>query len=562
LIAAGTRIGRYEILSKLGAGGMGEVYLAEDPRLGRKIALKRLPDDLLADDQARRRFEQEAKTTSALNDSHIVTVFDFVSADHHEFIAMEYVEGESLRARLERERLSVKQAVEFAAQAASGLARANSKGIIHRGIKPENLMVAPGSHIKILDFGLAKLIEKRRALVANDATTAHLPIVNGTKPGTILGTVAYMSPEQAEGHELDHRTDIFSLGVVLYEMLTGRWFTIASLFVLGLLLAAWVGRSFTRSRPLSWSTAGTVATQLTNYGGAEASGALSPDGKSIVFVSQQGGTPDLWRRQVAGGETFVSRDGRMLLFNNATTGTRNLWMMPLDRSSAPRQITMVEGDNVMHSSLSPDGSLVAFASRAKGNADIWTQNVDGSGLRQLTNDGAADAWPVWSPDGRWIVYASLRNRQWETWRVQAVGGPSEKVMDGFFRGDLFSQPGAASPLLVSSLVVSGLRLVDFEQHKVLWEDRFDDGGLSLPMFSPDGRFISVPRHETRDRDAIWIYDTATGKGHVAIRFPDPVKLFFRACWADGGKALVVNQYRTISHIVLFDKFWNKEITPQ
>src|SRR5262249_29741449 len=150
-------------------------------------------------------------------------------------------------------------------------------------------------------------------------------------------------------------------------------------------------------------------------------------------------------------------------FNNATTGTRNLWTMPLDRRLPPRQITMVEGDSVMHSSLSSDGSHVAFASRAKGNSDIWTQNVDGSDLRQLTNDEAADAWPVWSPDGEWIMFASLRDRRWETWRVRAAGGPDEKVMDGFFRGDWIRQPNGDGTWLVSSLVGSGIRLIDFER---------------------------------------------------------------------------------------------------
>jgi Tol biopolymer transport system component len=257
--------------------------------------------------------------------------------------------------------------------------------------------------------------------------------------------------------------------------------------------------------------------------------------------------------------THVSRDGRTLLYNNATTGTRNLWTVPPDHSSPSRQITMIEGDNVMHSSLSPDGSRVAFVSRATGNSDIWTQNVDGSDLRQLTNDEAADAWPIWSPDGEWIVFGSLRDQQWETRRVPAAGGPDEKIVDGFFRGDCIRQPIGTGTWLVSSLLMgNGIRLIDSERRSVVWEERFDVGGPSAPMFSPDGRFISVVRQESRDRDAIWVYEAATGKGRVAARFPEPFRMYFRACWADDGKALVVNRYQTISHIVLFDRFWLKE----
>ena len=260
--------------------------------------------------------------------------------------------------------------------------------------------------------------------------------------------------------------------------------------------------------------------------------------------------------------TFVSRDGRTLLFNNATTGARNLWAMPLASSATPRQITALEGDNVMHSSLSPDGSRVAFASRATGNSDIWTQDVDGSDLRQLTNDEAADAWPVWSPDGAWIVFGSLQNGTWETRRVPAAGGTAEKVVDGFFRGDWIRQPTGDSTWMVSALMGAlGIRLIDFERRNVVWEDRFEGGGFSLPMFSPDGHFISVPRQESRDRDSIWLYETATGKSHVAVRFPEPFKIYFRASWADDAKALVVNRYQTISHIVLFDRFWVKGSAP-
>lgn len=253
--------------------------------------------------------------------------------------------------------------------------------------------------------------------------------------------------------------------------------------------------------------------------------------------------------------TFVSKDGRTLLFSNSLTGSRNLWTMPLDRSSPARQVTAIPGEAVSHSSLSPDGNHVAFASTASGNSDIWVQNVDGSDLRQLTDGTATDAWPVWSPDGRSIVFAAMRAGSRETEVIPASGGTAEKLVDGFFRGDWIAQPGGSGTWIVTSLDGGGLRLLDVEKGSVLWEDRRHGGGLSMPIFSPDGASISIPVQEGRDRDAIWIFEAATGKSRPAVRFPEPFRIFFRANWVDGGKAFIVNRYRTISHIVLFDRFW-------
>ena len=224
-LKTGERVGRFEIRSLIGRGGMGAVYLAKDTRLNRKVALKALPEKLTTDEQSKQRFIREAKATSALNHPHIITIYDIVSDGERDFIAMEYVEGETFRDLLYRGKLEIKRVVDLVAQAASGLAAAHEAGIIHRDIKPENLMVNRDSQVKILDFGLAKLVENQRVSLADSsAETAHYSEVKKieTVRGVIIGTVAYMSPEQAEGHTLNHRTDIFSLGVVFYEMLTGK----------------------------------------------------------------------------------------------------------------------------------------------------------------------------------------------------------------------------------------------------------------------------------------------------------------------------------------------------
>ncbi|SRR6266536_3572159 len=214
-LSPGVSLFRYHIVSKIGEGGMGEVYLAEDTRLHRKVALKILPVDLASNKDRLRRFEQEATAAAALNHPNIAHIYEIGEDNGTNFIAMEFVEGQTLRQLLGRRKLEIKRAVELAAQAASGLSAAHQAGIVYRDIKPENLVVAASGPIKILDFGLAKLVEKQRgAAGVSELTTAHMhPSGHAeTVKGAILGTVAYMSPEQARAEKLDQRTDIFSLG--------------------------------------------------------------------------------------------------------------------------------------------------------------------------------------------------------------------------------------------------------------------------------------------------------------------------------------------------------------
>jgi len=217
VITAGTRLGPYEILAPIGAGGMGEVYRARDTRLSREVALKILPGELSADTERLSRFEQEARSASALNHPHIVVVYDIGRSDSTAYIAMELVDGKSLRELLFGDRLPLKKMLQIASQVADGLAKAHGAGIVHRDLKPENLMVSRDGYAKILDFGLAKLA----APSPGDESGIPTMIKEGTAPGTILGTVGYMSPEQASGQPLDFRSDQFSFGSILYEMATG-----------------------------------------------------------------------------------------------------------------------------------------------------------------------------------------------------------------------------------------------------------------------------------------------------------------------------------------------------
>ena len=212
-LTPGSRLGRYSIIAKLGAGGMGQVFVAQDLQLRRKVALKVLPPWLTRDERALRRFEQEAQAASALNHPNILTIYEFAEIKGLVFIASEVVEGQTLRQKLANGALDSREAIDIALQTARALEAAHAHGIVHRDIKPENLIVRPDGLVKLLDFGIAKLTEE-------PAETSSSP--TNTQAGAVLGTVKYMSPEQARGMPVDGRSDLFSLGAVLYEMLSGR----------------------------------------------------------------------------------------------------------------------------------------------------------------------------------------------------------------------------------------------------------------------------------------------------------------------------------------------------
>src|SRR5881409_2218109 len=218
-LTPGTKLGPYEILGPIGAGGMGEVYRARDARLSREVAVKVLPASLVADAERLRRFEQEARATGQLNHPNILAVYDTGAHEGTPYVVEELLEGATLREKMTGAPLPVRKAADYARQIAQGLAAAHEKGIVHRDLKPENIFVTSDSRLKILDFGLAKLSERGGS---DEAQADMLSRTTDTVPGTVMGTVGYMSPEQLRGAPTDHRTDVFSFGVVLYEMLAGQ----------------------------------------------------------------------------------------------------------------------------------------------------------------------------------------------------------------------------------------------------------------------------------------------------------------------------------------------------
>src|SRR5215813_2836522 len=217
-LIAGSRLGPYEILSPLGAGGMGEVYRAKDPRLGREVAIKVLPSSISTDSDRLKRFEQEARAAGVLNHPNITAVHDFGEHGGAPYIVTELLEGETLRSRMSTGPIPVRKALDWAVQLAKGLAAAHEKGIVHRDLKPENVFLTKDGRVKILDFGLAKLKPEGPEKGQTDMRT----VSGATEPGVVLGTMGYMSPEQVRGKAADKRSDLFSFGTILYEMLSGH----------------------------------------------------------------------------------------------------------------------------------------------------------------------------------------------------------------------------------------------------------------------------------------------------------------------------------------------------
>src|SRR6185503_20137506 len=221
-LAPKTQLGRYEIRSLLGAGGMGEVYLAQDMSLNRRVALKVLPPEVASNQDRMRRFKQEASAAASLNHPSIAHIYEIGESDGLNFIAMEYVEGATLRMKIHEEGEEPSKLLRALQHVAEGLAKAHHAGIVHRDLKPDNVMITPEGHGKVLDFGLAKLLEAQPQ--SGSISSEEPTILQHSTPGVILGTAGYMSPEQAQGKtkEIDHRADIFSFGCILFEAITGR----------------------------------------------------------------------------------------------------------------------------------------------------------------------------------------------------------------------------------------------------------------------------------------------------------------------------------------------------
>ncbi len=417
----GQTLGHYRIESKLGEGGMGVVYKARDIHLDRSVAIKVLPPEAVSNPERKRRFVQEAKAASALNHPNIITIYDINRDGSTEFIAMEYVEGKSLDAVIGRKGLKLSEALKYATQVADGLAAAHAVGIVHRDIKPSNLMVSEKGLVKVLDFGLAKLSEPAQ----DDLLAPTQTMQPRTEEGTIVGTVAYMSPEQAEGRKVDARSDVFSFGSVLYEMVTGRrpFQGETKLATLSAILSQEPKpvREMVPDAPVELER---IITRCLRK---------DLDRRFHHMMDLKVALEELREESESGRlATPVKRARRtppwaiaaLAVAAIAVAGV--IWLsLGRPRASPAPVLTQLTFDSGLTTdpALSPDGKLVAYASdrAGNGNLDIWMQQLATGQSVRLTQDPADESEPDFSPDGSRITFRSEREGS-GVYVISTIGG--------------------------------------------------------------------------------------------------------------------------------------------
>jgi Tol biopolymer transport system component/predicted Ser/Thr protein kinase len=507
----GRTISHYEIIEKLGEGGMGVVYKARDTHLDRFVAIKVLPPEKVADAERKRRFVQEAKSASALNHPNIITIHDIASDNGLDFIAMEYVPGKALNQVITRKGLPLAEALKYAVQIADALATAHAAGIIHRDLKPGNVMVsgAPerSGSIKVLDFGLAKLTDKADSRDREFTGSMHQDGAPASGEGSIVGTVSYMSPEQAEGKKVDARSDIFSFGSLLYEMVTGR-------------------RAFQGDSRLSTLSAvlreePKPASQIVEGLPRELERIIarclrkSPERRPQTMADLKVALEELKEESDSGTLSMAparqQRPGRRLVWAGTllaafTLGVGTLWFMRSpgktpEAALNPVPLTTYPGVQG-RPSFSPDGNQVAFVwnGEKQDNEDIYVKMIGTNGppLR-LTTDAAPDWDPAWSPDGRFIAFFRvLPSGKCALLLIPAIGGLERKIAEIFPE----SRP-AWSPdgnwLAISEkdsetepFALSLLSVDTGEKRRLTSPPKQSVGDLD-PAFSPDGRSLVFSR---------------------------------------------------------------------
>jgi serine/threonine protein kinase len=559
-VAPGTRFGPYEVVAPVGAGGMGEVYEARDGRLNRTVALKILPASLVADPERRQRFVQEAQLASALQHPNIVTIFDIGSAADGDYIAMELLRGRTLDAVIPEHGLTASEALKYGLQIADALAAAHGAGIVHRDLKPGNIMVSDQGKVKILDFGLATLTEVT-PVTSTDETRALAAIVE-TGAGLVLGTVAYMSPEQAEGRPVDARSDIFSFGSILYEMFSGqRAFKADS--APGT-LAAVIARE---PPPLS-----TVKPDVPADVERLVSRCLRKDvTRRVQHASDlKAELEELHDRMVSGSSPVAARgvvgSSRRELTVAASVAlvfllgaAAMLWwprQAPAPSVITPVPLTALPGSE-SSPTMSPDGSQVAFVWSREGvpTLDVYA-SVIGANTQplRLTSDEQNHGWPSWSPDGRSIAIWHHAGPPGTTQQatlalISPLGGPERAILEweGYIRRIAWSPDGrwlAASPVIARGYLDRGIVLVSTTTGERIEWARLDPAfaASAAPAFSPDGRRVAFVRPKDDFASDLFLVDVgADGRPSGApVQIPCDYRDIGNPVWtADGRELLVV-----------------------
>ncbi len=428
-----TAISHYKIISSIGKGGMGEVYLAEDTKLDRKVAIKVLPAELSNDEDRLQRFEQEAKATSALNHPNILTVYDNGEHDGSPFIVAELLEGEELRDRLDEVQIPLRKTIDFAQQIVSGLTAAHEKGIVHRDLKPENLFITKDDRVKILDFGLAKVRETGGDQHGSeDATRKAL-----TDPGMVMGTAGYMSPEQVRGAPVDHRSDIFSFGVILYEMITGnRAFHEESLAEtmsaivkdeppemtesnpnISPALERIVHRCLEKKPDRRFHSAHDLGFALESLSTPTSSSGANLTAAASAIGPEKERSP--WLDRLPWAVALLLLIGCVVLAGMYFSRPASEERIVTFAVSMPASSTAIN-----YPVISPDGRKIVYVATVEGETSLYTRSLDSKTGQRLA--GTEGAWsPFWSPDSRYIgFFANGKLRKADT-----GGGPIQNLCD-------------------------------------------------------------------------------------------------------------------------------------
>jgi Tol biopolymer transport system component/tRNA A-37 threonylcarbamoyl transferase component Bud32 len=562
---------------------MGEVYLAQDTKLDRKVALKVLPEDVASNRSRMQRFVQEAKAASALNHPNIITIHEIGTEPGAHFMATEFIDGENLRHHLRRAPLTLTEAIDIAMQVASALSSAHAAGIIHRDIKPENIMLRRDGIVKVLDFGLAKLTEQWRVdEVDQDAATQAMV---HTEPGMVVGTTAYLSPEQARGQEVDTRTDIWSLGVVLYEMITRhgpfRSATASDTSAAILKTEPPAMSQFVPDVPAELERIVKKALQKDREERYQVAKELWLDLKSlrrdldVSAAMQRSGAPFSEERNLSGGIRQSTASGAHVSTQASaltqqlglTSGARWLWLATLvlisglalggwfwwrhrvtdaNRFSALTVTQLVSRKNSLgetgatHARFSPDGKFVTYASTKGGGSAVWLKQVaSGEPFTNQSETGAA-ASPIWSPDGLQIAFLSKRDAQNAIWTMAAFGGSPTllKPVETFTRQLVaWSRDGK-----IYFVVQGNLHVLNVATQEILPVTKFDnskpqDRGFSL---SPNEERVAYTDSSDGQSD-IWIVPT---RGGQPARVTNDKAQDSNPVWTPDGQSIVYSSKRS------------------
>jgi serine/threonine protein kinase len=561
---SGQMIGSYEVVSFISRGGMGEVYLAEDKRLGRKVALKLLPATFKSDDDRLRRFEQEARAASALNHPNIITIYEITKAAGSHVIATEFVEGETLRSRLNRGALSLAETLNIATQVADALSAAHKAGIIHRDIKPENIMLRPDGYVKVLDFGLAKLSEQASPVVAAEAPTIQVR----TGSGIVIGTAGYMSPEQARGLSVDHRSDIFSLGAVIYEMLARRKpfegetpsDTMAAILKseppplarvapgVPSELIRIVNKSLRKDREERyqvvkdlWLDLKALRQDLEFQDKLDQSVATEGDGTAIMPAGEPTATlsgprhtssrsaisnisdsisVEIKRHKVGAALTLLA----VLLIVGAGSFGIYKWLHKEEPIAHFWDISLnrlTNSGNAIDATISPDGKYIVYVLSDRSRQSLYIRQVSTANDKEIVAPAPVGFFGItFSPDGNDLYYAVKANLDTGTlYRVPVLGGPPVKLMERIDGPVSFSPDGKQFVLIrgnypnpgESALVIANSDGTG-ERNLVVKKtpERFTPIFFAGPSWSPDGKLVATSVAMFGGRSKVVSFSVADG----------------------------------------------------